>query len=329
MILISTSSGWNYGDDVIREGVTRLLGIPLTHPTAWINRCEMNTSAGERKHQWQVQANFSIETAVSSATAIVEAGTPGWAQNLDPVYALAASRKIPVFVVGVSGGRRDAIRKVVGQVRAATARDPEALKFLRSVGLEAKQFLDPAIHAAWPTTETKNLVILNYRARGGNGRHSGEDDAVYRTIYARHRDIIDCVTVHEVTEVSFARKLFPDTPVVFCADYTGFKALYASCRLYIGGRIHGALSVVANGGQAHLMYRAPKKIVVEIVRDACREALGWSPVQTSAVTSDFKLDTPDIDGVALREFFQADFLQHKQLLLRNSAPWLTKKPLGE
>jgi hypothetical protein len=282
----------------------------------------MSVPGAGRKHQWEVQPNFSAEKVMGSVTALIEAGTPGWAEHLKPVYDLVGSRKVPVFIVGVAGGKRAVIRKVVSQIRAATARDPGALRFLCSIGLEAKQFLDPAIHAMWPAVDTKDLVILNYRAKGGNGRHSGEDDAIYKALYARHRDIINCITVHEVTEIPFASKLFPGRPIVFCADYSGFKELYARCRLYIGGRIHGALSVVANGGQAHLMYRAPKKIVVALVRDACRAELGWSPVQMSAVTADFKLDTLDIDEEALKGLFHDDFLRHRQFLLRNSAPWL-------
>lgn len=320
MLLISTSNGWNYGDDIIREGVLRLLKVPSTWPTGWLNRCETQRGA----HQWEVQRNFSLDKVMPSVTAFMEAGTPGWGERLQETYSAVSLGKVPAFIVGVAGtGPGARLRKLAPYIRAASARDSQALKMLRSTGLEAKKFFDPALHAGWNLRE-KDLGILNYRAKGGNGKHTSEDDRVYKTLYLQHKELINCVTVHEVTELPFARKLFPEVPIVFCADYIGFKHLYERCRLYIGGRIHGALSAVANGGQAHLMYRAPKKSVVADLETACRKNLGWSPIYLSGVTSKLKIEEPQFNRGHLKEFLEEDFRKHQEFALRNGAPWLER-----
>ncbi|HRH97846.1 MAG TPA: hypothetical protein PLB55_18040, partial [Prosthecobacter sp.] len=52
LLLVSTTNGWNLGDDLIRQGVMRLLNVGPLDPVIWLNRAQVNVPDSDRKCSW-------------------------------------------------------------------------------------------------------------------------------------------------------------------------------------------------------------------------------------------------------------------------------------
>ena len=80
MLLVNTTSCWNVGDDLIREGVFRLLGVGPATPMIWLNRCQIH---GDRPDSfiplWQRLKGLTSPTElVAIASGYLGAGTTRW-----------------------------------------------------------------------------------------------------------------------------------------------------------------------------------------------------------------------------------------------------------
>jgi len=263
MYLINTTYGWNLGDDLIREGVINLLGIQ-NKSKVFVNRCQLRAGSGFTP-MWKSQRNMcSPRELVEHASGLVVAGSPEWVRFFEEFYEVAIEHNLPIYLVGVGMrcvAKRDLILldRVKHLVCGATVRDRHAAVTLKEVGIPCKWFPDPAFSADYPIPESKRYgLVVNYRAAGGNGEHEARDDFDYcwREI-ANSVDQIDLVTVHEQVEYNRACKIFK-APVFYSSDHREYKDIYANAEVYIGGRIHGAVPVVACGGTAHVFYDSTK-----------------------------------------------------------------------
>lgn len=258
--LINTTYGWNLGDDLIREGVLALLGLK-GEPMVFINRAGVSCG-GANVPLWKVHNNIPpCEELCSEAKTFVMAGTPEWLHWAEEFYQTALRRGIPILLVGVGWrqGNRRLLARCKPLIKGATVRDRFAKRTLRAAGIDARWFPDPAFHADYPRAEKDLSLVVNYRADGENGRnYSDGTDGYWREVAGRFGSEIDLVTVHEAGEYKRAAAIFRDTPIFFSSDYTDYKPIYSRTARYLGGRIHGAVPVVACGGTAWLVYRHQK-----------------------------------------------------------------------
>ncbi len=282
MILVNTTYGWNCGDDLIREGVFRLLGIRPENPKVFINRCQVDRChVVDNQPLWKYLTNMaSPDELCRSARALVIAGTPQWVEMAQEFYQAAAKYQVPVYIVGVglsgNGHRaRGALIAVQDLIVGATVRDYHAAKTLSRVhGIPCAWFPDPAFSAEYPDTLWRYDLVLNYRAGGGDAHELNDGlDEHWRAVWEQNRERIDLVTVHDMREIGPARSLFPGNTVFYSGDYRDYKVVYSQAAHYIGGRVHGAIPVVATGGTAHLYYDGPKA-------DAMQRVAKFTPTLT-------------------------------------------------
>jgi len=258
MYLVNTTYGWNLGDDLIREGVFNLLGLS-GEPTVYVNRAQVRRG-GSKTPLWKVLANMPPpDELCRNAKGFVVAGTPEWVNYAQEFYKACLRRGVPIYLVGV-GMTED--HKLLAQcrplIKGATVRDRFAKSALLKAGISAPWFPDPAFHADFPQPpEKKFSLVVNYRAKGGNGAFKDDHDGYWRRVAREFGRDIGIVTVHEAGEYERAAAIF-DAPIFYSSNYLDYKPIYASAARYLGGRIHGAVPVVASGGTAWLVYRAKK-----------------------------------------------------------------------
>lgn len=266
LYLINTTYGWNPGDDLIREGVLRLLDI-AHEPKVFINRGQALVDE-QIIPMWKLQRNAEVPNKLArQAKALVIAGSPEWVRFAEEFYSAAVRYKLPIYLVGVGQpvpGCADALENAKHLIVGATVRDKYAAAALEELDIPYEWFPDPAFYAQYDQCTTKLDLVVNYRAKGGNGRVLDDFDDTWRAVARRYGKKIKLVTVHEQGEIERARKIFK-APVFFSSDYLDYKRIYSSTKRLIGGRIHGATPVLATGGVAHVFYNSAKIDALEQV----------------------------------------------------------------
>ncbi len=318
LLLVSTTNGWNLGDDLIRQGVMRLLNVGPLDPVIWLNRAQVNVADPDRKCNWtplwKKLRNFGdMNSLVTHAKALVVAGTPEWIDTIQPYYRMAAQIGLPIYIIGVGGGQEGQVHHLKqshqqNPIGVATVRDEAAKRAMEWAGVLATRFLDPAFHADSYEPTGENRVVFNPRLQCRQHRE------FYAKLYEQLRDFIDVITVHEQEEYTHACELF-DKPVFFHSDYRPYIQLYRSCSTYIGGRMHGAIPSMASGAKVHLICHERKHRECEWLNErlSCPEALSLWEQETIEITE----LNPVRERFDQRMGIRADFEAHqKHLLLR-------------
>ena len=316
MIVLSTSTFFWQGDDFIRDGVRALLprGL-LADGEVWAPRtsCEFGE---DRQPLWRCARTMpSIKECLKGARAFVLAGTPAWmGGSLNEWWEACIETTTPIWLIGVGRnlkGNEDLLERAKPLIQVATTRDANATKMLRNAGVPCQRFLEPGFHAPyWKPKPKKLRIVLAYRGK----RHGGEPDddarhAVYRAVYAKFKDRIDSVVVHQPDEIETARKLFGRT-AFFSHEPRRYAEVYCQTQCYIGGRLHGAVPVLACGGEAHLLYHADKTEALTAYAD-------WLPVRLHE-HQDWESIKPGLryDKGTVRETIAEDKRQHGGYLRR-------------
>lgn len=102
-VVISTTFGWNIGDQIILAGVKRLLGL------AWNpaeNLWRMRYVHHDRNPVKLPSGGEESHAAIRSgwADALVIAGSPGWTLECDEVYRAALDMGVPIYLIGIGTG---------------------------------------------------------------------------------------------------------------------------------------------------------------------------------------------------------------------------------
>jgi len=279
--LVSTSSNWNVGDDLIREGVFRILGLSPWETTMWLNRCQVIYPKSRRGWTalWKVLRNQpGLKDIIPHAKAFILAGTPERLHTLEEVYELCLKHSTPIWLIGVGmpqpGHRLLKKCRRRGLVSRASVRDDLATETLKKAGIQHEWFLDPAFHAQYDAAREKSLdVFLTYKMNPSEP----SADTAYLETYRRFADRIDMVVVHHPDEYPHARELF-GTEVYYSSDYQDLKDLYASCRCLITNRIHSAAPALRNGAEVHFFHSIKKHRMVEIWSEKLLEAVSPDPI---------------------------------------------------
>jgi hypothetical protein len=312
LLLVSTTNGWNLGDDLIRQGVMRLLNVGFLDPVIWLNRAQVNVPDPERMcgwtPLWKKLSNFGDpRTLVANAKALVVAGTPEWIDTIQPYYRMAAETGLPIYIIGVGGGQEGQVHHLKqshqqSPICIATVRDEAARRAMEWAGVPAARFLDPAFHADSYEPTHENWVVFNPRLQCHQHRE------FYAKLYKYLRDFIDVITVHEQEEYTHACEIF-DKPVFFHSDYRPYIQLYRSCSTYIGGRMHGAIPSMASGAKVHLICHERKHRECEWLKQrlTCPEALNlWEQESLEIAALE-----PVRTRFDQRKGIQADFEAHQ------------------
>lgn len=287
MFLLSTTNGWNLGDDLIREGVLKIIGLDKNKSIIWLNRSQVRVKTSfpsrldgilsnftnkyriyyddQKKTKclplFKLQNNYpSSKSLVKSSEGVIIAGTPAWIESIKPIYKFCITFKIPVYLIGVGRGASYHSKYLLNRlnkkklIKGATARDLYAKKFLETIRIKTKIFLDPAIHANYCKKTTKDIDLIFTPLLNKKYQY------FYYKLYKKIEDKISIISVHEPYEYIIAKKLFKK-PIFFNSDYRAYKNLYSRTRLYIGGRSHGAIPVLGSGGYVHLIKHKKKQIM--------------------------------------------------------------------
>lgn len=262
-LLLSTTSGWNCGDDFIRWGLLRTLNLRPDVRVLWWNRGYGVTDT---------YAN-DLDVNLPLADAIIMAGTPEWGARNERLYRHALETDTPIYLLGVGkhGGiddHADLFRDVVeaGLVRLAIARDTMAHETLARYGVDADVLCDPAFYM--DPLPGGDVAIVGWRMVGPRGGPRPSDVLDVRLWKAWNQlDAPKMVVVHDNREVAPAEELFGAGNVYYGSDPRDLLDAYARCRYYVGARIHGAVPSLLAGAPAHLYYQSNKAECVEVARD--------------------------------------------------------------
>jgi hypothetical protein len=270
LFLVSTTNGWNLGDDLIRQGVFRLLEIDeLKDSVVWLNRCQVDSEDIDRNCPWsplwkRLRNLGDRRSLAENARALIVAGTPEWIDTMQPFFQLSVTTSLPIWIVGVGGsqaGQTHHLKQPAasGSIRVATVRDEAAKAALANQGIIADRFFDPAFHSEDFTLGQKGEFIFNPRLE------TRSHEQFYLELFKKFRDRIGTIVVHEPMEHARATNLF-ERPVFYHSDYRRYIDLYRRCGTYLGGRMHGAIPSLAAGAEVFLICHEGKHWELEWVR---------------------------------------------------------------
>ena len=267
-VLLSTSTCWNCGDDWIREGLLRVLGLRPDVRVLWYNR------------GWGVRGVFanSLEINLPLADMVIMAGTPEWIARNEPLYGHCLKHSVPMALLGVgmSGGydkerHGRLMHKVAaaGLVEVAIARDGSAASHLTQFGIQNTALCDPGIFHQ-PAGEGGNLNVVCWRGLGlgdSPDRYELQNNALDQALFTAYEAMEKPkrVTVHDNREVKAAERLFGAGQVFYSSNPADLFQLYSGCRYFVGARIHGFVAALLHGAAGHLIYPSKKAQAVETV----------------------------------------------------------------
>lgn len=264
MIVVNTTCGWQVGDDLIREGALRVLGVGPDDPKYYVNRAQVLTSEGPAAYAARGVALPLAHDLMAGAKLFACAGTPEWYDLAEDWWAAALRHRVPIALVGVGCAQLRAAEVVrqaqrLGLIVGATARDGAALLQLASLGVSDVQWFPcPSTAGEWDRKQGKRVpLVLNPRLRcgprpAGNAAFWLEGQGA-EAVQGRNARVV----VHEPDEVKAFADRFGFTPW-YSSNPQDYRRLYERTEVYVGARLHGALPVAASGGTALLLPQAAK-----------------------------------------------------------------------
>lgn len=281
-VLLSTTTQWNLGDDIIREGVRSIL--KLNHP--YINIIHFN-----RHPLMQNQKKFTVgdldgvndnsfryfEGIHHPIDYVVFAGTPEWAGGrLNPIKTLIQEQEIPFSLIGVGCRKRigsgfsELIKKYCD---VAITRDEAARKSL-SNHITAHHLACPSLFSmcepdkasSLPNTESEVVsFVYQYQHEG----FSNIPDALYKEclkipdlLSQKYRVRIIC---HSYVDFLKACQNFPKYEVCYSSDLSDLPKYYIG-EVTVSMRLHGC-------GLSSAM-RIPSIYLPQDQRSGAADALG-------------------------------------------------------
>lgn len=310
MLVVSTTTRWCVGDEFITEGVLRLLDVG-DEPVVFLDNVAFrfdyhDHTAADSSPQY----SKSVGELVSRARALVFAGTPAWLTRPIALWNAAIQHKTPIWLVGVGMYQargdlpicRDAVHKHL--VPVATVRDRFAKQMLLEAGIkDAGCFYDPGFHARHQPCSANGQIVLCYR------HADAFPPAMWRGLAERFADRIAAIVVHQPHEIEPARALFGREPF-YHSDYRAYAEVYARGDIYIGARLHGAVAMLASGGEAHVLYVARKLAMLKRLEGELPVRV-YAPADAGSIEVGLRERHPErMDRIA------ADFAAHKAHLGR-------------
>jgi len=296
-VLLSTTNGWNAGDDWIREGLLRALRFRSDVDTVWWNR------------GWGIERTYANAPGVNLPLVdyVIMVGTPEWVDQNEILYDYAVKNDIPIALLGVGRNgcyRKDRHAAMMGRVAAsglvevAIARDKIAHKLLRRFGIPSQVMCDPAMFKTPVTPPGGPYTVCGWRTllemepgRPAPFGKAGPLEYALMAAWERSDPAARRMVVHDNREIIPAEGLFGR--VRYSSDHAELFRLYAGCGRYVGARIHGFVAALIHGAPAHLIYNNDKAVVADTIID--RLGLAGSAAVTYLRQTK---EVPDLDLVA-------------------------------
>jgi len=252
-ILISTSNGWNPGDDFIRDGVLSLIDF---HKYNWLywNRAENVASSFEN------DLDFNLELC----DYILFAGTPQWLLRNEKIYEYAIEHKIRMSLVGVGSSNKhpdwNHLETLLPKIAKSnlldvvTTRDSDAQDRLAEVKIPSIKLPCPAglvSNKFYPREEIKTVYIgitdLQLYLYRNDHWYIWLFYNFYRKLYEELIKIVPKVKImaHCTVDLRTAKHLFPEVEVVYSHNYKDYYKWYEESDLYVGNRVHGSILSLA------------------------------------------------------------------------------------
>jgi len=288
-VLLSTTCLWNCGDDFIREGVLELLRFKPDVRILWWNRGYGIKNA---------YAN-SLKINLPLIDYFIVAGTPEWLYKNERIYKHCLKKGIPFSMIGVGTqnvfGRlhRNLMKQMAdsGLCEIVLCRDRQATRVFNEFGLQnINIMLDPAFFNR-PIGVDRKINILNWRGYFIELSPDFIFKYPHRWLYRNLRDRVlkkrflrklkekydeimkniftvmpepKEIVVHDNCEVQEAQNLFQTENVFYSSDHREIFKRYASAKVYIGSRIHGAIPSIVHGNSAYVLYPTSKAEALEV-----------------------------------------------------------------
>ena len=272
MYVLNTTRGWNVGDDIIRVGVCKLIGITPSTPVIYASRAQCFKGLSWEP-AWKIVSRVPWDEIMMECDGYVVCGSPEWIYANEEMYQFAAQFKKPVWIVGVGqrGQKLGFVRKCAKHLKGVTTRDNIALKDLRRAGVKAERHPDPGFMTRGDNKPTGGLVI-NFRREGSPRKYFDTDEKLWIKIAQVLKGQYDLVTVHEPGEISVAKRIFGTK--IFCSqDPEAYLEIYRNCRALVTGRIHAAVPALDRWTRVAMVYRRRKG----------NDTLKWLPLPNLAL----------------------------------------------
>ena len=252
--IVSSTIGWNPGDELIFAGVRELVQSSLEgYPLNWVlyNRHPCLKLCDRKIYSNNIADQFVIPDA------FIGAGTPEWfGPNCEVFYTRVLETKKPLYLIGVGCGQDASLFKEIEKQafreygKLFITRDWHAYQALTDLGLEAKCMLCPS--AFYQESERHNQIetiglVMQTDQIGLHGIDSQTYNdmlEVYNSLGKDYRIIIIC---HFIEEFLTLRERLPEADIRYSFNLEDLIRHYYDCDAIISTRLHGALLALSLG----------------------------------------------------------------------------------
>lgn len=277
MVLYSTTRQYNPGDEFILFGVMNLLeniGIQQ-NPVIYNRNQEINQPLSylnplrriKSQSKWikvlgsflrisQVDNSFKDIHNLDIYDMVVFAGSPEWASTrLNPLYNKLKDFEKPILYLGLGSFRGNiSVNKekiqILKKSKLITYRNEELNDFFMDFH-QARQLPCPALFSA-KTFEHQlkkgKIAIVFGVSNASKGNHVS-DQAMNKMIFA-YKELTKKgyeveIVCHYIDEISFAKKLFPNSTIHYSYDAKDYEFIYRAFEYIVTSRVH-AIGICAS-----------------------------------------------------------------------------------
>jgi len=256
-ILVSTTNGWNPGDDFIREGSLSLIKNKYNHNYLYWNR----SPDSKKMFMNNLPNNMSLMDY------FLVAGSPEWLNNNELVYNYCVKNNIKMTLIGIGLAQSDRLRSIILQskklIDTVICRDQSSYNYLKSMNIDAKILPCPASLSGKniKRNKIKNISIgfmsINTKNTWSQDKKifSKEYNKNFLKIvdYLKNKNYNINIICHYPADVVEAKTLFNNIDIYYSHNYRDYYKWYEESDIYIGSRVHGAILSLGYSSPAFLI----------------------------------------------------------------------------
>ena len=343
-ILLSTTRGWNPGDDWIRMGILRLLGNansrfqtnPILfnrHPNIWGKGAD-NSYKIDHVNYKDEEGGERRRHSIQNIDYFISAGTPEWdSKGLHPLYRDLLEANVRCSFIGIGQGTPPSeplTQLLADHTDVVICRDDNALGNVQPVFPGAEVLPCPAFLlpvTQWIRQQAKRLGLVYMSDRTGANRITpkskpGLIHLFQRMLKAWPESMVIC---HYVDEALEAREHFPGAEIFYSYDPAHYEWAYAQVDVTVGHRLHGAILGAGTGAPAVLLLDQGKE---NGRRQAGAKPFGFYCLEDSNPASIMQcVENLQIQSESQRLVrFQGEVVAHYQRLLQPMVEVIDPRP---
>lgn len=264
-VVVSSTRGWNVGDEIIFAGIKNLIGNDS------INWVLFDRNPDIRMQRGRVLSNVFSDQKSFKCDAILLAGTPEWSGDAcTPLYKLADRLKCPVYILGVGCGTNsfsDLERRVLmNQGKWRITRDFDTGSVLP--GGNAVTLPCPALFADQSFKNTRKVkrigITMQMLQKGCHGLGTMYTEADLYQLVDDFKRLYDVsIICHYIKEFEFWSNLMPKLDVYYSYDVNTYLKFYREFDAIVGTRLHGACLALAQGKPTVLINKSHRCVLAQ------------------------------------------------------------------